>query len=240
LPPAPSVTFEEEAGIYPLNAGPTGTIAVTTSSGNEGIDRYGSAPDGTQIHLVSLAKQHGAVLIRASTAADADKLIGSIDVYKEDSNGCPDFLTDPKSFPQPAAVRPSAWVSSKLALARVCRYQAGWIEQSGALRAEEASQFAALLNGLPQGFSSAPADQIYSPDLCKPAHSLGELTGVSAVDSEQYLITLIATDGKQQTLAARLSLCGSLGVTDGVHAGQRTPRLIEQLTAVAGNSQGAP
>jgi hypothetical protein len=121
---------------------------------------------------------------------------------------------------------------------RLCRYQSGYLEQGTTIEGAQVSELQSLLNGLPRGLSRA-SHQL-PKDMCRTPGTLGSVDQPTAPDSESYQLDALYRVGREITVTGRLGYCGNLGVTDGVRTGQRTERLAETFTQLAGNSWGYP
>lgn len=176
----------------------------------------------------------------------AKAVAATLRLVATDVNGCTSTATDVTDLSTSrTATRMNSgtmMVPGNPTTIRVCRYQAGWLEQSAHLASAQIQSLVKILNLLPSGFTHVDPKAIPSPSYCRhPASSLGALTGPAIADSQIYLVNVGYNDsGSPLVIRARFSLCGDVGATNGSRSGQRTAQLVKALSSFAGDAQGSP
>lgn len=179
-----------------------------------------------------------AIAVIASPDGDVPEQIArSAHVSGFDANGCPaktpvnDLASLPASSIPGSAQRLIPGNPNDLL---VCRYNKGWLEQSGRPAGAPLSVEIGVLNELPPGYSVANPRTSNLAICAKDPHA-GIVPGRPA---DLYLIHVGYADDSRLTLAANVAFCGDLGITNGSFDAQDSEGLMQILFGLAGTSTG--
>ena len=204
------------------------------------------APDGTTPFSVwiTVPSRSASVRITAHQRATVETLVRSVTITPEDGNGCSASADDVNALtagrPAVRAGAAEALIPDGVRTISVCRYVAGYLEQSASVTGASATAFADVFDAAPTGWSVA-STQTYSKDLCRNPKSVpGEMDDLTSADAEAYRIEAGYPTGPAVVVLVRLSICGNLGESNGTRSGQETAAIADQLVKVAGNAQGWP
>jgi hypothetical protein len=223
-----------------LTSKTTRTVAI------DGISTTIVEGQDTALHqaVVTVPSRSAVALLSAPQESQVIQLIASLSIVDVDANGC---LSKASEVLDLSTARPSARAGIGRALipgapaqVSICRYEAGWIEQSATLTGARRDAFVQALNAAPPGYSIA-AKNSYLPSTCRTtATSPGSLTGRDAMDSEAFLVTAHYPSGPDLVVIARLGFCGRLGESNGTRQAQVTRLVQDQIGGTAGSSGRIP
>lgn len=219
--------------------------SATSVDGQPATRLAGQDPDASQPYVIALnvPSLPAQVVIRSPQQAIAQALADSLAIADVDPNGCASRHARlgvlPTSQPPARPEADSTVVPGTPTGVTICRYEAGLLEQSTSLDAADRTSLVKLLNSLPTGLSQL-MPKSYSPTICRnPASAPGSLTGLTALDSEAYLIHVLYQSGPTLDVVVRLGRCGMLGASNGTRTGQLTMDM-QRLMIMAGSTQGMP
>ena len=213
----------------------TGTLAGQDATWLTGTDR------GFHVAAVTVPALHAQVVVSSPDAATVQRIAASVTIVATDDNGCAarSDATDvlPTGHAPSRAGADSEIVPDGATTLTICRYVAGYLEQSVRLTHAQAKSLVAGVNGLPRGVSRANPKE-FLPSLCRKVGATSYPADTS--DTEGYLIEASYPSGPPVDIVVRLALCGDLGASNGTVTGQLTPAFAAQVSGLAGNSTGWP
>ena len=134
----------------------------------------------------------------------------------------------------------SALIPTGVTKIAICRYVAGYLEQSTSMSGAAAANVAHVLNSAPTGSLIASVGT-YSKKICRdPKAGLGEANGLTYDDAEAYRLEADYATGSPVVVVARFGWCGDLGESNGTRYWKRTSGITSLLTELVGNSLGWP
>lgn len=184
---------------------------------------------------VAFPDRRAVLTVRAPEQSAVDAILATLRPDTVDVNGCPAQIdvTDPLAVGHPA-VRPDAGstvIPDGATSMTVCTYGDGLIESSGALDDTARATLTTAIDAAPAGLSIVdPAT--YATDGCAPDGFF--------VSPERVLRLLVGYPaGPEVTVTARLSQCGTSGVSNGTVVHQITDDLTLALMD-AGHLESGP